>query len=592
MNQTSTKSGLFRKAMIGLGLALAVSSVGVSSSSAAKVAVDTKSGGDITVVQWDQLLDRCYGNPGNGAQAIMKSVFEGLFEQRTDGKIVPFLAESFSASADYKTWTVKIRKGIKYHDGEPLTPENVALNLNTLQGKTSLDRGILDNLHLAGSGVAFLGNVKLAGVSVSGDNVIIQLYNARVDLLNSMYASGRFYMRSTASINDKTKCQNEPAGTGPFKWSGAFSTDTVKVVKNADYWRKDKAGIKLPYLNSITFKYVSSGAARANAVRSGSADLGMFASSSDAKPMSSLLKDSKVNVTLTGNNYYPVFAPNVAIAPFSSKNARLAVAYAFDQNAYFKARNCINGKCFGEVRDSIVGKKNIMYNTAGALKFDLKKAKAAVAAYKTETGKDLSFTIQVAVGDDGGLENTKYLVKMLKKAGMKVEINQTFSSAELVNKVYPPLLKAAGGERNPFEFTTTNLYEGAGTEFIAPFLPSNAFSEPGNEKVTEAGGGLGSIALKTVGVQLNTTRHADTVRDTLIWTALKETDQAKRVKAWKAVTKYLQEEAFNIPVPGQQYGVATSKKLLGYDKFTLVSGGEGIALANYGVNYSGVYLQK
>ena len=95
-----------------------------------------------------------------------------------------------------------------------------------------------------------------------------------------------------------------------------------------------------------------------------------------------------------------------------------------------------------------------------------------------------------------------------------------------------------------------------------------------------------------MGVQLYTTRHADTVRDTLIWTALKETDQAKRVKAWKAVTKYLQEEAFNIPVPGQQYGVATSKKLLGYDKFTLVSGGEGIALANYGVNYSGVYLQK
>ena len=121
MNQTSTKSGLFRKAMIGLGLALAVSSVGVSSSSAAKVAVDTKSGGDITVVQWDQLQARCYGNPGNGAQAIMKTVFEGLFEQRTDGKIVPFLAESYSSSADFKTWTVKIRKGIKYHDGEQLT---------------------------------------------------------------------------------------------------------------------------------------------------------------------------------------------------------------------------------------------------------------------------------------------------------------------------------------------------------------------------------------------------------------------------------------------------------------------------------------
>jgi ABC-type transport system substrate-binding protein len=587
MNQTSTKSGLFRKLSIGLGLALAVSTVGVTGSSAAKVAVDTKSGGNITVVQWDQLLNRCYANPGNGAQAIMKSVFEGLFEQRTDGQIVPFLAESYSVSADYKTWTIKIRKGIKYHDDEPLTAENVALNLNTIQGQTTLSRGLGANLHLAGSGIAFLGNVKLDGITASGDNVIIQLYNPRVDLLNSMYASGRFYLRSTASINDKTKCEQNPAGTGPFKWSGAYSTDTIKVVKNANYWRKDKAGIKLPYLESITFKYVPSGAARANAVRSGSAELGMFASSSDAKQMSSLLKDSKVNVTLTGNNYYPVFAPNVAIAPFNNKNARLAVAYAFDQNAYFKARNCTNGKCFGEVRDSIVGKQNIMYNTAGLVKFDLAKAKAAVKAYKTETDKDLSFTIQVATADDGGLENTKYLAKMLEKAGMKVAINQTYSSAELVNLVYPGFTDIAQGKLNPFEFTTINVYENKGTDFIAPFLPSNAFSEPGNTKNAESGGLVG-----LVGKQLNTTRHSDTARDALIWTALSETNQAKRSKAWKAVTKYIQEEAFNVPVPGQQYGVATSKKLLGYDKFTLVSGGQGIAIANYGINYSGVYLQK
>ena len=574
--------------MIGLGLALAVSSVGVSSSSAAKVAVDTKSGGNITVVQWDQLLSRCYTpNPGNGAQAIMKTVFEGLFEQRKDGKMVPFLAQSATPSADFKTWTIKIRKGIKYHDGEELSAENVALNLNTIQGAQYLK----GKAYTAGSGIAFTGNVRLLdGAVASGDNVIISLYNPRVDLLNTLYASGRFYMRSTKSIQDQTTCEQSPAGTGPFKWSGAFNTDTIKVVKNTDYWRKDAAGIKLPYLDSITFKYVASGAARANAVRSGSADLGMFASSSDAKQMASLLKDSKVNVTLTGNNYYPIFAPNVAIEPFNNKSARLAVAYAFDQAAYFKARNCTNGKCFGEVRDSIVGKQNIMYNTAGAIKFDLAKAKAAVKAYKTETNKDMAFTIQVGVGDDGGLENAKFLAKMFEKAGIKVEISQTLSSAELVKQTYPDLTLVLQNKLNPFQLTLGNVYENAGTDFIAPFLPSNAFLEPGNTKIADAGA-LG-IGVKAVGAQLNFSRHSDTVRDTLIWTALSETNQAKRAKAWKAVTKYIQENAFNIPVPGQQYGVATSKKLLGYDKFLLAGGGEGIAVANFGINYAGVYLQK
>ena len=95
-----------------------------------------------------------------------------------------------------------------------------------------------------------------------------------------------------------------------------------------------------------------------------------------------------------------------------------------------------------------------------------------------------------------------------------------------------------------------------------------------------------------IGLSLNTTRHKDTARDALIWAAAGETNTAKRAAAWKAVTKYTQENAFNIPVPGQQYGVTTSKKLKGYDKFTLASGGAGIAIANFGINYSGVYLEK
>ena len=179
---------------------------------------------------------------------------------------------------------------------------------------------------------------------------------------------------------------------------------------------------------------------------------------------------------------------------------------------------------------------------------------------------------------------------MFEKAGMKVEINQSYTSAELVTKTYPGLLDVLGGKLNPFQLVQAALYENTGTDFIAPFLPSNAFLEPGNTKIADAGA-LGA-GVRAVGVQLNFGRHSDTARDELVWKAVGETNQAKRVKAWKAVTKYLQENAYNIPIPGQQYGVATSKKLLGYDKFILAGGGEGIAVANFGINYAGVYLQK
>jgi hypothetical protein len=182
---------------------------------------------------------------------------------------------------------------------------------------------------------------------------------------------------------------------------------------------------------------------------------------------------------------------------------------------------------------------------AGSTSLDLAQAigsrlaKAAVAAYKTDTGKDLSFSIQVAVGDDGGLENAKYTVKMFEKAGMKVEINQSYTSAELVSKTYPGLLDVLGGKLNPFQLVQAALYENTGTDFIAPFLPSNAFLEPGNTKIADAGA-LGA-GVRAVGVQLNFGRHSDTARDELVWKAVGETNQAKRVKAWKAVTKYIQE---------------------------------------------------
>ena len=588
MNQTSTKSGLFRKLSIGLGLALAVSTIGVSASSAAKVQAESKSGGNITVVQWDQLLSRCYNpNPGNGAQAVMKTVFEGLFEQKTDGTMVPFLAESASSSNNYKTWKIKIRPGIKFHDGTDLTADVVAFNLNTIQGLTYIGSPV-KMAYTAGSGIAFLGNMKLmGGATASGDTVTVELMNSRIDFLNIAYASGRFYMRSQKSIMDKTTCDTNPAGTGPFKFDGAFNTDTIKVVKNKEYWRLDNAGNKLPYLDSITFKYIASATARANALRSGSADLAMFGSNGDAKQMASLMGDKKVKSQLSGSNYYPVLLPNQAIEPFNNKNARLALAYATDQNAYFKARNCVKGVCFGEVRDSIVGKQNIMYNKAGFIKYDLAKAKAAVAAYEAETKKKLEFSIQVAVGDTGGMDNAKYSVAMWKKAGMTVTINNSYSSADLVAKVYPSATDVAQGKLNPFQLANLNVYENTGTDFILPFLPSNSFTEPGNNKAAQTAG-----AVLAIGAQLQPARHKDAAYDKLIWAAASEIDPAKRKAAWQAVTKYNQENAFNVAIPGQQYGVFLSPKLMGTDKFILASGGQGIAMSNFGVNYTGAYLQK
>jgi ABC-type transport system substrate-binding protein len=130
MSQTSTKSGLFRKVSIGLGLALAVSTVGISGSSAKSVPQAKRSGKDMIVLIAEKDAGWCtQDSPGGGQIGASGSVLESLTIKNNKGDIVPYLAEKVTASADKKVWTVTLRQGIKFHDGEELTAATIEMNM-------------------------------------------------------------------------------------------------------------------------------------------------------------------------------------------------------------------------------------------------------------------------------------------------------------------------------------------------------------------------------------------------------------------------------------------------------------------------------
>jgi DNA-directed RNA polymerase subunit beta len=174
----------------------------------------------------------------------------------------------------------------------------------------------------------------------------------------------------------------------------------VKVVRNPNYWRKDKAGVQLPYLNSITFKYVNQAAQRVNGLKSGTLDAAGFTSAGEVKQIVNVQANTNVTTIASPDDYYAMSVFNHAIAPFNNKNARLAVAYAFDMDTFYNQRNCFKGKCVGSKPTSIVGKRNIMFNEAGFITYDLAKAKKFVAAYKADTGQDLAFSLPTDTSAD------------------------------------------------------------------------------------------------------------------------------------------------------------------------------------------------
>jgi ABC-type transport system substrate-binding protein len=177
----------------------------------------------------------------------------------------------------------------------------------------------------------------------------------------------------------------------------------------------------------------------------------------------------------------------------------------------------------------------------------------------------------------------------MKKAGITVNIS-TEDTATITANAFP---SPSTGKTNPYQMYPTTLFEGTGTEFTLPFVQSNAFNAPGNlflPGLTRASAALGGL-FKNFGAIINPARLNDPALDALVWKAQFDTTST-RIANVKAVTKYMQEQAVVLPAPTLGYSTGMSKKLKGWDKFTLASGGAGVPMTNAGINFVGVYLEK
>ena len=102
-------------------------------------AAEPKAGGSITIAisqDLDQSLDP-HTSTSAGKREIFFNIFEGLVKADPDGNFVPALAESWEVSDDATTFTFKIRKGVKFHNGSDLTVEDVVYTLDKCRGAES-----------------------------------------------------------------------------------------------------------------------------------------------------------------------------------------------------------------------------------------------------------------------------------------------------------------------------------------------------------------------------------------------------------------------------------------------------------------------
>ena len=236
-------------------------------------------------------------------------VFNGLSRIDPDMTVKPDLAERWSASDDLKTWTFKLRQGVKFHHGRVMDSEDVVATI----------KRILDPA---------TGSRSRTSLSMVDNVTAVDPLTVKFDL-NIPYAGfADIFADRNLRIVPKDKLaelSTNPIGTGPFMFKSWSPGDRLELVKNPDYFEKG-----LPKLDGVTLRIVPESAARIAALESGSLDIvwSMAYESVDKfKNHPTVRTDSVSTPTWDGvilNNDRP---------PFNDVRVRQALALTIDKSA-------------------------------------------------------------------------------------------------------------------------------------------------------------------------------------------------------------------------------------------------------------------
>lgn len=243
-------------------------------------------------------------------RVVHYNLLESLLKVDRGGRIVPALANSYSVSRDGREYTFTLHKGIKFHDGSPCTAEDV---------KFSFER-LLDPKTAAPYRMYYEGIEAIQVVDPLTARFRIKKYDSNF-LFNLARGDAVIVSRQGAD-----KLKSAPIGTGPFKLAEWKRGDSVIMVKNPDYYRKE-----IPYLDRVIFKFIPDPSAQLAALRSGDVDVIAYDLSPENAP--ALEKDGRFKVLKGNTTTDVIMAMNNSRKPFNDPKVRQAVTLAIDRRA-------------------------------------------------------------------------------------------------------------------------------------------------------------------------------------------------------------------------------------------------------------------
>ncbi len=389
-----------RRAGIVLALVLFVSACGGGGGTTSGTTSGTpRTGGTLRVAQETEIntLD-----PNTSGLVVEREIYYNLYDSLLgiDARLnfVPELATTWKFTDD-KTLVLTLRKDVKFQDGTDFNADAVKFNLDRYM--TSTDP--------AAARKSDLGSVQSVEVQDPA-TVVLHLKRADATLLAALVDRAGMMLSPTAVKQLGAGLAQAPAsaGSGPFAFVEWKRDDHLTLKRNPSYWRKDRAGRSLPYLDQVVYRPMTDLNAILAALKTGDVQMARLVAGKDVAAVKSDANLVYRDTTSLGFNGFQI---NHALPPFNDPAKAKAVALAVDRaqilkNVFFDV---------GVVSYGPISPASWAYDPSEKIfdKPDLAKARA------TATG--FSFTLKTANSQDA-IQIGQLIQAQLAKAGITVNV--------------------------------------------------------------------------------------------------------------------------------------------------------------------------
>jgi peptide/nickel transport system substrate-binding protein len=347
-------------------------------------------------------------DPGRSTQVLTVNYFINLYDTLTRWdtslQLQPGLATAWK-NVNETTWEFTLRQGVKFHDGAPLTAEDV---------KATLERNMQPGKTVVTPGFTTIEAVQIASPTV------IRIITKKPDPLIGvrMAQMGSQILPARLTTDDGVKeLARRPIGTGAYRFVEWVKDERLVMEANRDWWGWEG---KAPTFERVVWKPVPDDFPRIVALEKGEVDI---ITNVPPDRMKSIAEGRGTRIVTAQATRYVVLSMNTTQPPLSDKRVRQAMHYALDVPAIIKNLYAGMGKPFsGGVADTDFG-----YNAAlKPYPYDAGKAKALLAQAGYGSGVDL-----IVHAGTGTMVNDKALIETIVDMWSRVGIRGRIEMMEM-----------------------------------------------------------------------------------------------------------------------------------------------------------------